>query len=127
MRSLKKKARAKHAQYPELFDLKKLENIHTIYDFDDLITAPIHGFEHAEDYYEKCSAKNFLGNIQIPTQILNAMNDPFLTPKILNKSIAGHSDHVSYQITSQGGHCGYPNFIAKTYWSEAFAVNYFKS
>ena len=127
MRTLKKKARAKHAQYPELFDLKKLENIHTIYDFDDLITAPIHGFEHAEDYYEKCSAKNFLENIQIPTQILNAMNDPFLTPKILNKSIAGHSDHVSYQITSQGGHCGYPNFIAKTYWSEAFAVNYFKS
>tara|TARA_B110000027_G_scaffold121391_1_gene135524 strand:+ start:57 stop:440 length:384 start_codon:yes stop_codon:yes gene_type:complete len=127
MRSLKKKARAKHDQFPGLFDLKKLKNTHTIYDFDDLITAPMHGFKHAEDYYEKCSAKNFLGNISIPTQILNAMNDPFLTPKILNKSIAAHSDHVCYQITSQGGHCGYPNFSSKTYWSEAFAVNYFKS
>ena len=127
MRSLKKKARAKHAQFPGLFDLNKLEHTHNIYDFDDLITAPIHGFQHAEDYYEKCSAKNFLENIQIPTCILNALNDPFLTPNILNSSIAGHLDHVSYQITPQGGHCGYPNFTRKTYWSEAFAVNYFKS
>ena len=55
------------------------------------------------------------------------MNDPFLTPIILNKSITAHADHVSYKITSEGGHCGYPNFIAKTYWSEVFAVNYFKS
>lgn len=127
MRSLKMKARAKHAQYPGLFDLKKLENIHTIYDFDNLITAPIHGFKNADDYYEKCSSKNFIRNIQIPTQILNAMNDPFLTTKILDKSIVRNFDYVSYQITSQGGHCGYPNFSTKTYWSEAFAVNYFKS
>ncbi|MAJ50291.1 MAG: alpha/beta hydrolase [Flammeovirgaceae bacterium] len=127
MRSLKMKARAKHAQYPGLFDLKKLENIHTIYDFDNLITAPIHGFKNADDYYEKCSSKNFIRNIQIPTQILNAMNDPFLTTKILDKSIVTNFDYVSYQITSQGGHCGYPNFSTKTYWSEAFAVNYFKS
>ena len=127
MRSLKKKARAKHAQFPGLFDLNKLEHTHNIYDFDDLITAPIHGFQHAEDYYEKCSAKNFLENIQIPTYILNALNDPFLTPNILNSSIVGHLDHVSYQITPQGGHCGYPNFTTKPYWSEAFAVNYFKS
>lgn len=127
MRSLKMKARAKHAQYPGLFDLKKLENINTIYDFDNLITAPIHGFKNADDYYEKCSSKNFIRNIQIPTQILNAINDPFLTTKILDKSIVTNFNYVSYQITSQGGHCGYPNFSKKTYWSEAFAVNYFKS
>ena len=54
------------------------------------------------------------------------MNDPFLTPKTLNKSILDHSDYVSYNITYQGGHCGYPNFFKKTYWSEAFTVNFFK-
>tara|TARA_S200000501_G_scaffold377563_1_gene436426 strand:+ start:725 stop:1666 length:942 start_codon:yes stop_codon:yes gene_type:complete len=127
LRSLKKKARIKYVQHPGLFDLKKLENTNTIYDFDNLITAPINGFDHAEDYYERCSSKNFLENIQIPTQILNAMNDPFLTPQILNKSIIAHSDYVSYKITPQGGHCGYPDFSKKTYWSETFAVNYFKS
>ena len=127
IRSLKKKARAKHAQYPGLFDLKKLENLNTIYDFDELITAPIHGFKNADDYYEKCSSKNFIEKIMIPTQILNAMNDPFLTKKILNKSILTHLDNVIYQITSQGGHCGYPNLSTKTYWSETFVVNYFKS
>ena len=125
--SLKKKARTKHSQHPGLFDLKKLENTHTIYDFDNIITAPIHGFENAEDYYEKCSSKNFLKNIQIPTQIVNAMNDPFLSPKTLNKSMISHSDYVSYNITSHGGHCGYPNLFKRTYWSEAFTVNYFKS
>ena len=78
------------------------ENIHTIYDFDNLITAPIHGFKNADDYYEKCSSKNFIRNIQIPTQILNAMNDPFLTTKILDKSIVTNFDYVSYQITSKG-------------------------
>ena len=127
LRSLKKKARIKYAQYPGLFDLEKLENTNTIYDFDNHFTAPVNGFDHAEDYYERCSSKKFLENIQIPTQILNAMNDPFLTPQILNKPKITHSDYVSYNITPQGGHCGYPYFSKKTYWSETFAVNYFES
>ena len=125
--SLKKKATAKHTQFPGLFDLKKLQKIRTIYEFDDLVTAPIHGFKDAEEYYTKCSSKHFLNRIQIPTIILNALNDPFLTPEILNTHLADQSKEVNYQITKAGGHCGYPSFNKPFYWTEHFAVDFFKS
>lgn len=125
--SLKKKATAKYKQFPGLFDLKKLPKIKTIYEFDNILTAPLSGFKDAEDYYTKCSSKHFLNHIQIPTFIINALNDPFLTPEILNIHPANQSKSVCYHITKEGGHIGYPSFNTTYYWSEQFALNFFKN
>ena len=62
-------------------DLQELKKINTLYEFDDKITAPLHGFKSARDYYEHCSSQHFLLNVRTPTLIIQAEDDPlFLKP-----------------------------------------------
>lgn len=127
LRSLKKKLKQKAEQYPDLVDLKKLEKIKTLYEFDDQFTARIHGFKNAKDYYEKCSSKKFITEIKSPTLILNAMNDPLLTKESKNISYIDVNPNVEVIITKEGGHVGYSNFINTKYWSEEVALKFVRS
>lgn len=80
--------------------------INTIYDFDDLVTAPLHGFTGADEYYRKCSSRQFIPDIKIPTLILHAVDDPFMTPAV----IPGNGElppDVTLETSRHGGHVGF--------------------
>jgi predicted alpha/beta-fold hydrolase len=82
--------------------------------FDDHFTAPIHGFDNAQDYYQKSSARQFLGSIDKPTLIIQAYDDPFMSPDVLPKE-GELSDSVTLELSAQGGHVG---FIGGKLWPE---------
>lgn len=79
--SLKKKLQAKSKLYPKFISLKDYSKIKTFTQYDDRYTAPIHGFQSAADYYQSCSSRPWLPHIPIPTLLVNALNDPFLSPE----------------------------------------------
>ena len=107
---------------------KDIKNLKTFWDFDGAYTAPVHGFKSAQDYYTKCSSKQFLKNIKTPTLIIHSSDDPFMTRSIIpNKEEL--SKYITLELSSSGGHVG---FIAGTlfkpeYWLEKRVTSYFKS
>lgn len=118
--SLKKKVTTKAKVYSEL-NVNKLANIATLIDFDDAYTAPLHGFNTAVEYYEKCSSLYFIEAIQKPTLIVNAQNDPFLSEKCFLKDKS--NSFVQFENPIYGGHCGFSSFNPhRLYWSEKRAL-----
>ena len=104
--TLKRKALQKLTQFPALFDRQLLRDAHTLYKFDDLVTAPLHGYKNVEEYWTKASSKPGLENIHIPTLLINARNDPFLPFSALP-----FPDQVASCVTlefpREGGHVGF--------------------
>ncbi len=107
LRTMKPKALAKLAQHPGLFDREALLAARDLYAFDNLFTAPLHGFRDTEDYYARASAKPHLHRIRLPALALNACNDPFVPAASL--PVAGAvGAHVTLWQPAQGGHVGFP-------------------
>ncbi len=103
-------------------DIKKLKNFRL---FDEAYTAKINGFDSAQDYYEKSSSKQYLINIQTPTLIIHAKDDPFMTPEVIPKK-EDVSRKVELEILENGGHVG---FISGTlfkprYWLDTRVVGF---
>lgn len=109
LRTLKAKARAKLARDPGLFDSRTLERAATLYDFDDAVTAPVHGFRDAHDYYTRSSSIGFLSAIRRPTLLLSAYDDPFLPPTVLDevRRIADSNAFLTTEFHARGGHVGF--------------------
>lgn len=109
LRSLRPKASAKISTYEELSTLKSPDQVRTVWEFDDEFTAPVHGFENAADYYAKSSALQFLGGIQRPTLLLNAQDDPFLPPEVLEdvRSATAANSSITIEFPANGGHVGF--------------------
>jgi predicted alpha/beta-fold hydrolase len=109
LRTLKAKARAKLVRDPELFDARAMERARTLYEFDDVVTAPVHGFENAHDYYERSSSLNFLAEIRCPTLLLSAYDDPFLPPAVLDEveRVASENGCLTTEFHLRGGHVGF--------------------
>ncbi len=107
LRTMKPKALRKLAQHPGLFDRDKLLAARTLYEFDNVFTAPLHGFRDTDDYWARGSAKPQLHRIRIPALVLNARNDPFVPGHSLP-----HAGEVGSFVTlwqpQQGGHVGFP-------------------
>lgn len=124
LKSLKAKVVQKHALFPEL-DIRPLTSIRTIMDFDDRYTATLHGFSGAAEYYEKNSSLHFINNIAIPTLIINALNDPFLSPECFPIKEYQHHPAVRIEVPRRGGHVGFAQFTSKgLYWSEVRGVTF---
>ena len=104
--SMKPKALAKLAQHPGLFDGERLRAATDLREFDDVFTAPLHGFSDAADYYARCSAGPRLGRIRVPALVLNARNDPFLPAAALPEP-ASVGGHVTLWQPAHGGHAGF--------------------
>ena len=83
-----------------------IKELNTFYRFDDEITAPLHGFKSAEDYYEKCSSRQFLKSIKKPTLILHSKDDPFMWDHTAPEEHELSKD-VQLELTEQGGHVGF--------------------
>ena len=107
LRSMKPKALRKLAQHPGLFSREKLLAARDLYAFDDVFTAPLHGFKGTDDYWARGSAKPHLRLIRIPALLLNARNDPFVPAS----SLPGAHEvgrHVTLWQPPHGGHVGFP-------------------
>jgi len=107
LRTMKPRALAKLRQYPGLFDGRRLAAARTLYEFDDVFTAPLHGYRDTPDYWSRASAKPRLADIRIPALLLNARNDPFVPAS----SLPGDGDvgsHVTLWQPRHGGHVGFP-------------------
>jgi len=109
------------------FDLKKLINLNeqsihqlnNFWQFDNQVTAPLHGFKGAEDYYAQCSARQYLKNIQSPTLIIQARDDPFMTSDIIPDE-SELSEHIQLELSEHGGHIGFLSgyFFKPDFWLE---------
>jgi predicted alpha/beta-fold hydrolase len=109
-------------------DEKRVKNIKTIREFDELYTAKIHGFESSRDYYTQCSSRQYLKDIATPTLIIYALDDPFMTPEILPKRDEV-SDFVSFDISQHGGHVGFVggSFWEPHYWLDERILKFFNT
>ncbi|MBB3180105.1 YheT family hydrolase [Variovorax sp. Sphag1AA] len=105
--TMKPKALAKLAQHPGLFDRDKLLAARDLYDFDNIFTAPLHGFRDTDDYWSRGSAKPHLHRVEIPALVVNAANDPFVPAASLPRP-GEVGRHVTLWQPAHGGHVGFP-------------------
>ncbi|MFK7770684.1 MAG: YheT family hydrolase [Saprospiraceae bacterium] len=124
LKNLKKKIVIKEQEFPGLVDLKKLDEIKEWRDFDEHFSAPLNNYKDADDFYFNSSAKNFMENIQIPTLLVNAQNDPILTPACTPISMAKNHANIFIENPIQGGHCGFMLPNQEFAWSEMRALEF---
>ena len=106
LKTLKAKCLLKLVQYPNLFDRNAMQASRDLHAFDDVVTAPLHGYRDADDYWHRAAAKHVLTGIRVPTLLLNARNDPFL-PAWALPSREQVSSMVELDQPAQGGHVGF--------------------
>ena len=107
LRTLKRFAGEKLRCHPGLFDETRMRRAGSLHDFDDVVTAPLHGFASAEDYWRRASSKPWLGGIRVQTLLINARNDPFMPAGVLPERRQA-SRHVEFDYPGEGGHVGFP-------------------
>lgn len=118
--SLKKNALQKQRQLTSELGIstQDMTSLKTLYSFDDLITAPLHGFESAKDYYQKCSGIHVINNVGVPLQVIHAKDDPFMTQAVIpNFSL---NKNIHYRLFTSGGHVGFltGTLTKPTFWLE---------
>ncbi len=128
LRSLKPKSLEKLSRYPDLYDARKVARARDLYEFDGLVTAPLHGFESADDYWERASSKPDLRHIQLPTLLIHARNDPFLPGRCLPGSDEV-SAHVKLEYSETGGHAAFVTgpFPGRLEWLPTRLLTFFDS
>ena len=132
LKSLKAKTLAKAARFPDIATPSELARVRTLWEFDDMVTGPLHGFADAADYYAKCSSLGFLGRVRVQALLLNAQNDPFLPRRVLDRvrAIARENPYLECEFPRRGGHTG---FIAGVhpwrarYWMEEFVLDWLQA
>jgi uncharacterized protein len=109
LRSLRRKALGKSIRYPNVIRPEVVLRARTLYDFDDLVTAPVHGFRDAADYYARSSSLPFLARIHTPTLLLSARDDPFLPSEVLDevRDVARTNSSLHLEFVERGGHVGF--------------------
>ncbi len=126
MSSLREKMRVKDAHLPGQLDLTELNQLRDFPEFDERYTAPLHGFASADDYYAQAASGGYLGGIRIPTLLVNALNDPFLTATCFPREAAAASQFFYLETPAGGGHVGFnENGPAGSYYSERRAIDFF--
>jgi hypothetical protein len=106
--TLKAKALAKIGQHRLQIDAARVARARTLYEFDDLVTAPLHGFRDADDYWARAASAPWLRAIRVPTLVLNARNDPFLPRPALAAATREAARDVVLEFPRAGGHAGFP-------------------
>ena len=106
LRTLKRKSLAKLERHAKLYDAARVRRARTLRAFDNVVTAPLHGFRDTDDYWHRASSKPMLRHIGVPTLMLNARNDPFLPEQAL-PSAEEVSGFVTRDFPGEGGHVGF--------------------
>ncbi len=125
MRSLHPKIRAMHRRFPELFDINGLDTVITFPEFDGRFTAPLNGFASAADYYARASSLPLLEGLTVPSLLVNAEDDPFLSGDCYPYAAAEANPNLFLKVPVSGGHVGFVTFNAHNlYWSEQAACDF---
>ncbi len=122
IKTLKHKAAAALVRHPGMrVDHHRVASARTIWEFDDAFTAPVHGFEGADDYYRRSSSIRFLHDITVPTLLLSAEDDPFLPRRVLDRvrGIVASKPILETDFTAHGGHVGW---IAGQPWAPEYQM-----
>jgi uncharacterized protein len=119
LKTLKVKALAKLRLFPDLCDRDVLLRARTFWEFDQVLTGPLHGFTGAHDYYHRSSAIRFLGGVRVPALLMSAWNDPFLPVFVLEKieKMARDNPFLHIEFSHSGGHVGW---VDGQPWSEGY-------
>ena len=115
---LRPKIEHKANAFPGLLDYNKYDEIQSWSDFDNWYTAPLNGFTNAESFYQFASAKNFMAGICRPTLLVNAQNDPLLTPACSPIELARQHPYIHLETPKTGGHVGFWRPGRRYVWSE---------
>jgi len=124
LKKLEKKIRAKSILFPELISTEGFEKIKTFREFDNRYTAPLHGFANADDFYTKASSGQYIASIELPTLIVNALNDPFLPDECYPYDVAKTHNHVHLETPQRGGHVGFSLAGKAESWMEMRAFEF---
>lgn len=108
LQALKRHALRRLQRHPGLYSKERMLAARTLHDFDDVVTAPLHGFRDADEYWAKASSFPWLRAIATPTLLLNAVNDPFLPAQFL-PAHEQVSRYVALEYPAEGGHVGFPS------------------
>jgi predicted alpha/beta-fold hydrolase len=124
--TLKPKSLAIAKRFPGLLDAAKIRRARTLYEFDDVVTAPLHGFAGTRDYWTRASSKPWLAGIGVPTLVLNARNDPFIPSHSLPTE-RDVSPFVTLEQPRHGGHAGFAHgrFPGSVDWLPGRLLHYF--
>lgn len=117
LRSLKSKVEGKRDRLGSVLDLEAAAGARTIWEFDERVTAPLHGFASAAAYYEECSSIRYLEGIAVPTLLLHAVDDPFLPAESIPIAQAERNPALHLALESRGGHVG---FLEGSPWQPSF-------
>ena len=126
---LRRKTLLKLKRYPDLVDRKALESARTLEQFDNAVTAPVHGFRDAAEYWKASSSSGYLAQIRRPTLLINARDDPFLPESALPEGVVAQSRFLRAEFTKAGGHVGFlsGNWPGRPVpWAQVRAVNFFQ-
>ncbi|QED38546.1 alpha/beta fold hydrolase [Antarcticibacterium arcticum] len=107
VKKLKQQLLIRSEQFPDKITRAEIMKCNTLYAIDDLYTGKAHGFQNARDYYEKSSALNFIPSINIPTLLINAKNDAFLSPNSSPVELAIEHQYFHLELPAYGGHVGF--------------------
>jgi len=135
VRNLKSRMRRKAAAVPGVYPLESLRRIWTVRRFDDVYTAPHHGFRDSSDYYYRASALRTVDRIRVPALIVTAEDDPFVPPAPFRHAALTGNPNITVAITPQGGHCAFverphveagfsPLFSYDGYWAEREIIRF---
>lgn len=121
LRALETKIRAKEQQFPGLVDISKFEEVKAWRDFDEYFSAPLNGFDSAEEFYRQASAENFMPQIRVPVLLVNAWNDPIIPPACTPIDLCEKHPSIFLETPDKGGHVGF-SVPGQTYnWMETRA------
>jgi len=121
---LRPKIEAKAKQYPGVIDVENYEKIGPWRDFDNFYTAPLNGYKDADDFYHLASCINWMHQIDIPYLLVNAQNDPILSPECSPKDLLKTQDHYFLETPKYGGHVGFSTSFSEYAWSEKRAWDF---
>ena len=126
--TMRRKTLAKLAHFPELCNRERMLAARTLREFDNVVTAPLHGYRDTDDYWTRASSKPLLRDIAVPTLLINARNDPFLPAAALPQA---HelSPAVTVEFPATGGHVGFVSgaFPGRLDWLPQRILNFFHS
>lgn len=127
LKKLKRKIVAKAGQYPSDMDITGIDKLSTFQELDTRYTAPLHGFESAQHFYDTSTCDLVIPQIQVQSLIVNAKNDPLLGDKCYPYDLVQDHPYVHLETPSHGGHVGFPMSGSKQSWSEVRALEFFES
>ena len=119
--------RAKRGLLEGVVDVERALAARTLRDYDDALTAPLHGFSGADDYYVRADVRRHLAGIRVPTLLVQSRDDPFLPEGAIPEAAVAANPHIMAAFTDRGGHLGFVEGAfpwRRRFWAERVAARF---